>query len=67
MIYFMINMVSHRSGWIPNKTDVPDYLAKEYGWIFGASITEMEIIHGAFRGANPNGYIAILYFNDITD
>lgn len=50
----MVYSTSHRSGWIPQESDVPKYLAEEYGWIFGTSITEMEIIHGAFRQANPN-------------
>ncbi|EDV25203.1 uncharacterized protein TRIADDRAFT_25733 [Trichoplax adhaerens] len=56
---FFLNLSSHRSGWIPGKSDVPQYLAREYGWIFGTSITEMEIIHGAFRRANPNALFLI--------
>ncbi|RDD44551.1 Telomerase protein component 1 [Trichoplax sp. H2] len=56
---FFLNLSSHRSGWIPSESDVPKYLAEEYGWIFGTSITEMEIIHGAFRRANPNALFLI--------
>lgn len=62
-----INFDSHRSGWIPNKSEVPLQLAQEYGWIFGTSITEMEIIHGAFRKANPNGLLLLIFFIIITD
>ncbi|RDD44594.1 Telomerase protein component 1 [Trichoplax sp. H2] len=56
---FFLNLSSHRSGWIPEQSDVPQNLAQEYGWIFGTSITEMEIIHGAFRKANPNSLFLI--------
>ncbi|RDD44593.1 Telomerase protein component 1 [Trichoplax sp. H2] len=56
---FFLNLSSHRSGWIPGQSDVPQNLAQEYGWVFGTSITEMEIIHGAFRKANPNALFLI--------
>jgi hypothetical protein len=34
---------------------------KEYSWVPGASITHMEILHGAFRSRNPN---ALFMFRD---
>ena len=34
--------------------EVSPALVDEYRWIFGLSITEMEIIHGAYRHDNPN-------------
>ncbi|XP_074662841.1 TPR repeat-containing protein DDB_G0287407-like [Tubulanus polymorphus] len=53
MPYFL-NMTSERIGWIPDTEDIPGSLVDEYRWIFGLSMTEMEIIHGAFRKDNPN-------------
>ena len=44
-----------RSGWIPTIEDLSRNLAAQYGWIYGLSVTEMEIVHGAFRKFNPNG------------
>ena len=46
---------SDRSGWIPTIEDLSRNLAAQYGWIYGLSVTEMEIVHGAFRKFNPNG------------
>ena len=45
---------SERCGWIPTHHDVPESLAREYRWIPGLSVTEMEILHGAYRTDNPN-------------
>ena len=45
---------SERIGWIPSCGDVPQNIVDEYKWIFGLSITEMEIVHGAYRKDNPN-------------
>ena len=44
-----------RSGWIPTMEDLSQNLAAQYGWVYGLSVTEMEIVHGAFRKLNPNG------------
>lgn len=44
-----------RSGWIPDFGDLTYNLAVQYGWVYGLSLTEMEIVHGAFRKCNPNG------------
>ena len=45
---------SERIGWIPLASEVPENLVNEYKWVFGLSITEMEIVHGAYRKDNPN-------------
>ena len=44
-----------RAGWIPNFGDLTYNLAAQYGWVYGLSVTEMEIVHGAFWKLNPNG------------
>ena len=46
---------SARAGWIPTFGDLMYNLAVQYGWVYGLSLTEMEIVHGAFRKCNPNG------------
>ncbi|XP_013381732.1 TPR repeat-containing protein DDB_G0287407 isoform X2 [Lingula anatina] len=53
MPYF-INMTSERVGWIPKTGDVPPNLLDQYCLVFGLSVTEMEIIHGAYKKINPN-------------
>ena len=52
---FFLNMTSERIGWIPVGDDVPEAVRDEYKWVEGLSITEMEIMHGAYRKDNPNG------------
>ncbi|XP_071840216.1 TPR repeat-containing protein DDB_G0287407-like [Apostichopus japonicus] len=56
---FFLNMTSERCGWIPGLSEVPRGLVKDYRWIFGLSVTEMEIMHGAYRKDNPNSLFAI--------
>ncbi|XP_022087926.1 telomerase protein component 1-like [Acanthaster planci] len=56
---FFLNLTSERCGWIPTPYDVPESLAKEYRWIPGLSVTEMEILHGAYRIDNPNSLFMI--------
>jgi hypothetical protein len=51
---FFLNMLGEKAGWIPEPNEVPGLLAAQYGWIHGMSVTEMEIIHGAYRTATPN-------------
>ena len=34
---------------------MPSSIRKQYKWIEGLSVTEMEILHGAYRADNPNG------------
>ncbi|XP_071945133.1 TPR repeat-containing protein DDB_G0287407-like [Antedon mediterranea] len=56
---FFLNMTCARCGWIPTDKEVPDSVYSEYRWIKGLSVTEMEIIHGAYRKDNPNSLFAI--------
>ncbi|XP_070563916.1 TPR repeat-containing protein DDB_G0287407-like [Ptychodera flava] len=56
---FFLNLTSARCGWIPSNAEVPSSLAKEYKWINGLSVTEMEIMHGAYRIDNPNSLFLI--------
>ncbi|ELU16709.1 hypothetical protein CAPTEDRAFT_199172 [Capitella teleta] len=51
---FFINMTSERVGWIPMEEEVPEAISSEYSWVRGLSVTEMEILHGAYRTDNPN-------------
>ncbi|XP_065653579.1 TPR repeat-containing protein DDB_G0287407-like isoform X2 [Hydra vulgaris] len=51
---FFLNLVGERAGWIPKFEDVSLNLATQYGWVYGLSVTEMEIVHGAIRKLNPN-------------
>ncbi|XP_077982009.1 telomerase protein component 1-like [Glandiceps talaboti] len=51
---FFLNLTSERCGWIPSSAEVPQALVSEYRWIQGLSVTEMEIMHGAYRIDNPN-------------
>lgn len=43
--------------------DLSRNLAAQYGWVYGLSVTEMEIVHGAFRKMNPNGESHVKGFN----
>ncbi|XP_022107201.1 telomerase protein component 1-like isoform X2 [Acanthaster planci] len=56
---FFLNMTSERCGWIPGLSEVPESLQQEYRWIHGLSVTEMEIMHGAYRKDNYNSLFAI--------
>ncbi len=47
--------LSERAGWIPDLDEVPEAVSDQYNWIEGLSVTEMEIMHGAYRNDNPNG------------
>jgi len=46
---------SERVGWVPTETEVPEAVKSTYKWIEGLSVTEMEIMHGAYRKDNSNG------------
>nr|XP_054748224.1 TPR repeat-containing protein DDB_G0287407-like isoform X1 [Lytechinus pictus] len=52
-----------RCGWIPNQMEVPESVMQEYRWIMGLSVTEMEIMHAAYRKTNPN---SIFFIRDST-
>ena len=46
---------SKRVGWIPLDEELPPKLLSNYRLVFGLSVTEMEIVHAAYRIENPNG------------
>ncbi|XP_070560675.1 TPR repeat-containing protein DDB_G0287407-like [Ptychodera flava] len=56
---YFLNMTSERCGWIPEQGKVPSNLGKKYQWVNGLSVTEMEIMHGAYRNDNPNSVFAM--------
>eukprot|EP00049_Salpingoeca_infusionum_P022234 m.5625 g.5625 ORF g.5625 m.5625 type:complete len:1195 (+) comp5076_c0_seq1:208-3792(+) len=51
---FFINLLGHRYGWVPVCQELTENITVPYQWVNGASITHMEILHGAFRNKNPN-------------
>ena len=51
----LIFYITERVGWIPKVGNLMKSLAVQYGWVFGLSVTEKEIVYGAFRKLNPNG------------
>ncbi|XP_013383728.1 NACHT and WD repeat domain-containing protein 2 [Lingula anatina] len=53
MPYF-INMLSERVGWVVKDGDVPSNLLDHYRLFYGLSVTEMEIVHAAYKRINPN-------------
>ncbi|XP_057298417.1 TPR repeat-containing protein DDB_G0287407-like isoform X1 [Hydractinia symbiolongicarpus] len=64
---FFLNLAGERAGWIPNFGDLTNNLAAQYGWIYGLSVTEMEIVHGAFRKLNPNALFLLREPDSIKD
>jgi len=52
---FFLNMTSERVGWVPTVDEIPEVIQRDYAWVEGLSVTEMEIMHGAYRIDNPNG------------
>ncbi|XP_071785835.1 telomerase protein component 1-like [Asterias amurensis] len=56
---FFLNLTSERCGWIPNQMEVPPSIRSDYRWIQGLSVTEMEIMHGAYRKDNFNSLFMI--------
>ena len=48
-------MFSERIGWIPLLSEISDDVKETYKFVFGLSVTEMEIMHAAYRLNNPNG------------
>ena len=54
MTFYGYHGYSERIGWIPEPGELPNNLVDEYRWVYGLSVTEMEIVHGAYRKDNPN-------------
>lgn len=58
-----LHLFRDRAGWIPKFEDLSSNIAAQYGWVYGLSVTEMEIVHGALRKLNLNGKLSSLdYF-----
>ena len=53
-------MFSERIGWIPLLSEISDDVKETYKFVFGLSVTEMEIMHAAYRLNNPNGMCVIV-------
>lgn len=51
---FFIGLISERYGWIPDYSSLNRDIIEKYKWIPKASITFMEIMHGALRKMNSN-------------
>jgi len=50
-------LYSERIGWIPLEDEISNDVRKRYNFLYGLSVTEMEIMHAAYRLDNPNGMI----------
>lgn len=44
---------------MPINKEVPVSVRDEYAWVSNVSITHMEILHGAYRGGNPNALFCL--------
>merc|ERR1719494_810557 len=64
---FFLNLCGERAGWIPGFGDLTFNLASQYGWVYGLSVTEMEIVHGAFRKLNPNALFLMRNSSCVTE
>jgi hypothetical protein len=56
---FFIGLLSERYGWIPEYTLLDKNIIEKYKWIPQASITFMELMHGALRNMNENACFLI--------
>jgi hypothetical protein len=52
---------SERMGWVPVGSEIPEAIRSTYKWIDGLSVTEMEIMHAAYRKDNPNGELKMQF------
>jgi hypothetical protein len=51
---FFVYLGGSRYGWEPPPSIVPDDVRERFAWVDGASITAMEVLHGALRDKNPH-------------
>jgi tetratricopeptide (TPR) repeat protein len=56
---FFLFLGGERYGWVPSPEDVGNDLARQYEWVRGASVTAMELLHGALRNRNPNAVFCL--------
>lgn len=56
---YFIGLLGERYGWIPGRSAFSDTMCERMPWLRdhagGASVTELEIRHGAFQADSPNG------------
>jgi hypothetical protein len=52
---YFLYLGGQRFGWPPSRADInDDDLCDQYQWMDGASVTSMEVLHGALRTGNSN-------------
>ncbi len=52
---YFLYLGGQRFGWPPTRADInDDDLCDQYKWMEGASVTSMEVLHGALRTGNSN-------------
>jgi hypothetical protein len=52
---YFLYLGGQRFGWPPSRADIgDDSLCDQYDWLDGASVTSMEVLHGALRTGNSN-------------
>ena len=56
---FFLFLGGERYGWVPKPEDVGEQLSAKYKWVPGASVTTMELLHGALRRHNPNAVFCL--------
>jgi len=58
-------LYSERIGWIPLLEQISEDVKTGYSFVYGLSVTEMEIMHAAYRVDNPNGTSLLRFVNVI--
>lgn len=56
--YFLF-LGGQRYGWAPSVEEVGSSICSTYKWIDGASVTAMEVLHGALRSGNENSIFCL--------
>eukprot|EP01087_Luapelamoeba_hula_P019113 TRINITY_DN6286_c0_g1_i1.p1 TRINITY_DN6286_c0_g1~~TRINITY_DN6286_c0_g1_i1.p1 ORF type:complete len:2354 (+),score=344.36 TRINITY_DN6286_c0_g1_i1:69-7130(+) len=54
-------LLGERYGWVPDWNEIPSDIKIKYNWRKGASVTEMEIEHGAFKQKGVANPYALFY------
>jgi len=59
---------SERIGYIPEEESMSSEFVDQYQIVVGLSVTEMEIVHAAYKNCNPNGQLPnLLLFSIVHD
>jgi hypothetical protein len=57
---YFLYLGGQRFGWPPSRADInDDDLCDQYQWMDGASVTSMEVLHGALRTGNSNAVFCL--------